>query len=497
MTRTGIFVLAVMALLGACRTVPERAAEPVSLAIENVTVIDPQTRRVLPARSVYVEGGRIVAVAAAKDGARYAPRTRVDGTGKFLIPGLMDMHLHLFLPEPAGPALNLLLANGVTGIREMASDCWAPAGAKAGCLEDYRALQAAVRSGETPGPELLSLTSAMIMGPTRLKVPRDLDPTIAPTGAEEARRVVRYLKARGLDRIKTHDSVPTEAFLALMAEAKAAGIEVSGHVPFRPGSLGAARLGYGSIEHARDLLYDCGRYGPEFRRASADFSDGKPGAARPGNVERLSRTVSEYDPALCAAFLAQLAGTGVHYTPTHVTREMEARAGEAAYRNDPRRKYILAARNRNWEKDLDETAALPPEEKEALRRFFEHGLLITGMAYRAGVPIMAGTDASDTMILPGFSLHNELSLLAKAGLPPMEVLRSATAVPAAYLRRGDVLGGVAAGREADLVLLRANPLADIGNTRSIEAVIADGRLYDRAALDALLAQAERAASASR
>jgi hypothetical protein len=268
-------------------------------------------------------------------------------------------------------------------------------------------------------------------------------------------------------------------------------------VLFRPGSLGVARQGYGSIEHARDLLYDCSRYGAEFRQASADFSDRKAGAVRPGNLDRLVRTVAEYDPKLCAAFLAQLAGTGVYYAPTHVTREMEARAREAAYRNDERRKYVLHPRNKNWEADLDETAALPPEEAEALRRFFEHGLLVTGMAYRAGIPIMAGTDASDTMIVPGFSLHNELLLLAKAGLPPMEVLRSATAVPAAYLRKSDRFGGVSAGKEADLVLLRANPLSDIRNTASIEAVIANGRLYDRAALDALLAEAERAASASK
>jgi imidazolonepropionase-like amidohydrolase len=228
-----------------------------------------------------------------------------------------------------------------------------------------------------------------------------------------------------------------------------------------------------------------------------DVAVGRPGAAAPANVERLRRTVEAFDGPLCDAFLRRLARTGVHYVPTHVTREMEARAGDHAYRDDARRTYITAKRNAGWEKDLAETAAIPAEEAEALRRFFGHGLEITRRAHRVGVKIMAGTDASDTMIFPGFSLHDELALLARAGLSPMEVLRSATSVPAAYLRRSRSIGGISPGQEADLVLLRANPLADIANTRSIEAVINNGRLFDRAALDGLLAKAEMAAAASR
>jgi imidazolonepropionase-like amidohydrolase len=120
---------------------------------------------------------------------------------------------------------------------------------------------------------------------------------------------------------------------------------------------------------------------------------------------------------------------------------------------------------------------------------------VTRMAWRAGVPIMAGTDSSDTMIVPGFSLHRELGLLRRAGLPPMDVLRAATTVPARYLKRSASLGGIGTGKEADLVLLDADPLQDIANTQFIRAVIADGRLYDRAALDALLSTVERAAAA--
>jgi hypothetical protein len=472
------------------------APAAMDVAIENVTVIDPSTRRVLPARTVYVRGDRIVEVAPADARPALAARTRIDGRGRFLIPGLMDMHVHLFLPEPPSPSLNLLLANGVTSIREMSSDCWDIAGESEGCISAYQALQANVRAGSVPGPDIVALTSSMVMGPSRVTLPPNLPRHIVPSNEADARTLVGYFATRGVDLIKTHDSIPDPAFRALMDEAARRGMRVGGHIPFRSGAIGAARLGYRSIEHARDLLYDCSRYGEEFRSREAAFAEGRPGAARPANLERLSRTVAEFDDATCRAMLAQLSRFPVFYTPTHVTREMEARAEEPSYRNDPSRKYVPTPRNSRWEADLTETASLPPREREALKGFFAHGLRITGLAHLAGIPVMAGTDANDTMIVPGFSLHRELQLLRRAGLSAMDVLRAATAVPANYLGRRD-LGGIAAGMEADLVLLRANPLVDIANASSIEAVLTNGRVFSRAQLDELLAAAERLAAASR
>lgn len=134
------------------------------LAIEDVTVIDPESGRVSQRQTVYVDEGRIVDISAAKGGPRITALTRVDGENRFLIPGLMDMHVHLFLPADPTPSLKLLLANGVTSIREMSSDCWALAGAKKGCIQDYRQLQSAVREGRTIGPDLSALTSTMVMG---------------------------------------------------------------------------------------------------------------------------------------------------------------------------------------------------------------------------------------------------------------------------------------------------------------------------------------------
>jgi hypothetical protein len=279
-----------------------------------------------------------------------------------------------------------------------------------------------------------------------------------------------------------------------MKEATSLGMKVGGHVPFRAGSLGAARMNYRSIEHARDLLYDCSRYGPTFRAREAAYADGEAGASRPPNLERLARTVTEFDRPRCLSLLKELARVGVYYTPTHVTRQMEALAEEPTFRADPSRKYVSRKRNKSWDADLTETAALPAEERNALRAFFRHGLVITGLAHKAGLPIMAGTDANDTMIVPGFSLHRELALLVEAGLSSMDALRAATTVPALYLGRAADLGGIAPGMEADLVLLRANPLQNIANSGSVEMVVTNGRSFSRAELDDLLAKVEAAMS---
>ena len=487
MVAAGLLLLA-----AACQTPAQRRAPAVALAIENVTVVNPASRKILTRRSVYVDAGRIVAVLPARQRRSLVAARTVDGRGKFLIPGLMDMHVHLSLAGPPQPTLNLLLANGVTGVREMSGDCWEPAAAGGGCIADFRALQAKIEAGEVAGPEIVAIGSAMVMGPGFAPPPKAGGLAVAPRTPEEARLLARYLKARGVDLIKTHHGIPAAVFAALGAEARTLGLEVSGHVPFGVKVTDLAAHGFRSIEHARDLLYDCSRYGADYRRTTSALAEGKPGARGPPDEVRITRTVDEFDAELCRNVLSTLAHQDLYYVPTHVTREMDARAADSAYRADPRRKYVPTRRNAEWDADLARTAASGAEGASLYELFFRHGLEITRRAHEAGVRIMVGTDANDTMIFPGFSLHDELRMLAAAGLTPMDILRAATTVPAAYLRRTD-LGRISAGAEADLVLLTENPADDILNSSSIAAVVTNGRLYDRAALNALLAEAERLA----
>jgi imidazolonepropionase-like amidohydrolase len=168
---------------------------------------------------------------------------------------------------------------------------------------------------------------------------------------------------------------------------------------------------------------------------------------------------------------------------------MDFRAGDAHFRSDPRMAYVAPQLAQMWSRDLDRYAKASPADAEALKNFYQLGLRLTGQAHRAGVKIMAGTDSNDTMIFPGFSLHDELGNLVAAGLSPMDALRAATTVPAEYLRRRADFGSLSPGHLADIVLLGADPMANIGNTKSIFLVMQGGKVFDRSELDALLEKA--------
>jgi hypothetical protein len=202
--------------------------------------------------------------------------------------------------------------------------------------------------------------------------------------------------------------------------------------------------------------------------------------------------VDEYDPKICAEVYQTFAKNGTYITPTHGTRKMDAFADDSDYRRDPRMKYIPLPQQMNWLLDANRMVATDssPAGRRSYMEFYRKGLELTNAAYRAGVPVMLGTDAGDSFIVPGASVHDELGELVQAGLSPAEALRAATLSGAVYLGRTSDFGTVAPGRVADLVLLDANPLETISNSRRIHAVVFNGRVLDRRALDSLLAGVE-------
>lgn len=469
----------------------------VPLVIDNITVIDPESRQVRENRRVYInEEGRIAAIEAVGIEGGYRATETLDGTGKFLIPGLWNMHTHMkyFGPgyEHREPAI--FLANGVTGIRILNGDCW-PWQTKGVCIDQYRVLQGLVESGQVAGPHLVALASAAVRGAeSRKRISSGLEDFYFhyPKTEEDGRKLARYMKARGVDFVKSYNLVPRAAYKGLMEEARTLGLEVSGHVPQAVDVATASDLGHRTIEHGRVILYDCSHYGPLYRDIMNRVANQEDGVGWPDNNTRIGQTIKTFDGALCQDIFKTLVKNGTYYVPTHLTREMDARAGEEAYRNDPRLKYISPKLYKNWRKDLDKTAAADAELVALFKKFLNHGIKITGLAHQAGVKVMVGTDAHDTMIFPGFSIHDEMAHFARAGLSGMDILRAATTVPAEYLGQLEKYGGISVNKAADLVVLDRNPLDDIGNTKSISAVILGGRVYDRAALDEML---ERAAAA--
>ncbi len=461
---------------------PERLPEtpPVAgiLVIENVSVVDAETATLRSGDDGYDREG--------KD-----PERGILGRLE-LFRGRRRRHWEIPDPGPLGHArpslfrssrpylhLPLVLAHGVTAVRDM-SDCRNPSDPFLACLEDKRSWNEAAGRGELVGPRILGVASFAVHGPSMRN--EEFPGFFAPGTEGEARELVRYARERGFDFLKVYDSIPRDVFLVLLEEAKARSLEVVGHRPLAVSAVEASEAGLRSFEHARLFLEEC-----------------YPGAAKLRLEGRRYQTadrramVDEHDPSQCGEIFASLRENGSWFVPTHVTRKMDAFADDAAYRDDPRLRYIHPLQRMAWSKDADGMVASDPspEGRKAFRDFYEKGLELTGAAYRAGVPLLAGTDANDTYVFPGSGLHDELEELVKAGLTPAEALVAATLSPARYFGLEGEYGSIAEGKAADLVLLRENPLADIRNSRSIEAVVLGGRLYRRPDLDALLDGVER------
>ncbi len=440
------------------------AAPAVPVAITHVTVIDTTGGPARADMTVLVEGDRITQVAPAALARVPEDARTLDGAGKFLIPGLWDMHIHTFfgnwVPGGREVTLPLFLAHGVTGVRDMGSD-----------LEPILAARRDVASGKLTGPRMV-VSGPMLDGP-KTQFPAAL-PIVTP---EDGRRAVRMLKDRGVDFIKIQSYVPRDAWFAIADECRRQKIVFAGHVPDAVRASEASNGGQKSFEHLIGVF-----------EGSTPIEDqlmkGPKGPAR---------FLDAFDPAREAALIALLAKNRTWQCPTLYWERGQWLVDVVDVKNDPDAKLAPASwREKSWPKfsagilkDLA-TDPLPVREK-----FVAHELEIVARLHEAGVPFLAGTDTpAGVDVVPGVSLHRELERFVAAGFTPMEALQTATILPARYLDRANDFGTVAAGRLADLVLLDADPTKDIANTRKISAVVANGRAMTRADLDRMLANIE-------
>ena len=455
---------------------PPAAAD---FAIQAVTVIDTEGEADLAGATVVVRDGMISAVGPTGEVPVPAGMAVVDGRGRYLIPGLWDMHSHVW-KHAEQLQFPLYVAHGVTGVRDMLS--W-PDESEVGArtIEDKRALRQRVDNGDVIGPRLVAIASLAVDGAS----PRfaGLAPMFSVRTPAEARTLVAHEAGRGADFIKMYNQLPRDAYFALMEEARARGLPVAGHRPYSVTLQEAAAAGQRSIEHGRDFLYECFPEAAAFRTAMQSNKARHPW---------MRAMVQGHDPAACDALFAVLVAHGMWLTPTHVIRREDALADDPAYRNDPNARYIHALYRFFWRSDLDDTVAEDPSPagRQAYRDFYAKGLELTGRAHAAGVKVLAGTDHP----IAGLSLHQELEELVKAGLTPRGALRAATYDAAAFLQRDATNGSVRPGKVADLVLLDADPRVAVSNTRRIALVSVAGRRYDRAALDGLLQHTEEKAA---
>ena len=436
-----------------------------TLVLTNVAVVDVRTGTTRPGMTVTIRGGRIAAVAPTRRGRDTGDR-RIDASGKFLIPGLWDMHVHLafgdWFPGARDIALPLFIANGVTGVRDMGSD-----------LAPVFEWRKAIGAGTLIGPRIVT-SGPMLDGPT----PR-FPSSVAIATPADGRRAVRDLQKQGADFIKLQSLIPREAVFAIVDEAKQRRIDVAGHVPDAVRASEVSAAGQKSFEHLIGI----------FEGSSPDealFLKGPKG---------IGRFLATYDPARAADLFRLLAKNRTWQCPTLVWERGGSLMDDRDLAHDPLGKYAPASWTTGaWRRFTDDIVAGYADDLATRKRFVAKELEVVGGLHRAGVPFLAGTDTPPgVFVFPGFSLHDELELFVQAGFTPREALETATLNPAVYLGLDKQLGTVEAGKLADLILLDANPLEQIGNTRRIAAVIARGRYLSRADLDQLLAQAESAA----
>jgi len=425
-------------LASAARTLSAQS----TVAVTHVTVIDGSSPRPRANQTVVVEGNRIRSVGPARSARVPANARFVDGRGKFLVPGFWDMHVHTAITG-GRDLLALYVANGVTGVRDMA-----------GTWDTLTTWRREIANGQLIGPRMIASGPYLEGGDVPI-------PHLTTRNAAEAREGVDSLVALGVDFIKVHSQLTAEAYFAIARRARERGMVFAGHVPRVVGAAAASDSGQKSIEHLLAIPVPCTR---------ADSIALAPRFTVQGALGRCS---SEN----LAPFYRKLVRNGTYVTPTFTAQVEVAYWPTRALPGDSLARYLPKGVRDYVAEIFPMPDSIPPNADSVGRAMLAKRLRQVARMQRAGVPILTGTDAPLRNSPPGFGLHEEFTLLARGGMTPFEVLRSATLEPARYLGMLDSAGTIARGKLADLVLLEANPLVNINNTRRISAVIANGRLF--------------------
>jgi imidazolonepropionase-like amidohydrolase len=417
------------------RTLPGRQSG--SIALTGATLIDGTGRAPIPDATVVVDGGRIIA--AGPSGSVAVPRgaIRLDVTGKYLVPGLLDMHAHYEQVE-WGP---IYLAAGVTAVRDVGNE-----------FDFIQVVRDAVNSGRGLGPHMLLAgvvdgDGARALGVTRVNSPQDA-----------ADWVTKYHDAR-FQQIKIYSSMKPEQVKAVAQAAHAVGMTVTGHVPDGMDVYDAVSAGMDQINHIEYLL-------AVLRPAGVDWSK----ATRQARLHALARL--DLPGPAAERLIAFLKEHGTVIDDTACVYELQWRpATQPVAMLEPGASNVAPEL-----RDLFDgvPSSMVDDARDAMARTLE----LLGALHRAGIPLVAGTDQT----IPGYSVYRELELYVAAGFTPMEALQAATIVPARAMNVESELGTIEPGKRADLIVLDGDPLENIRNIRTVRAVVANGVLFDPAPL---------------
>lgn len=448
-----------------------------AFCIEDITTIDPENG-MKEHQTVIIQSGKILKVANTSD-LRLSPKNHIiNGTGKYLIPGLWDAHVHFAYIEELAPAMNdLFLAYGITSLRDTGGEIM--------FMRQWKEL-----SEQNPA----TTPRLMIAGPLLDGMPNVYDgssPGRPPLShglatVNDVNNYIDYLDSLGVDFLKAYEMLTPEQFRAVLAKASEKGLKVTGHVPLSMDVISASNAGLNSMEHLRNVEMSMAGNAPELlTERQRMLTDGKTmqGGDLRSSIHSTQRlpAVDNADANNTADVLQTLAKNQTIQIPTlalgHVAtfREFTQAHWQESFG------YLPNDIEQSWRTAMSNIEDAAPNTDRA--RYSKWALDMTGKAHKAGVPIMAGTDTPIGFLTPGLSLHRELELFVEAGLSPLEALESATTEPARYFSMENELGQIADGMIADLLILNANPLESISNTRTIDSVIKDGNLFDKKGLE--------------
>jgi cytosine/adenosine deaminase-related metal-dependent hydrolase len=419
------------------------SSEEADIIIQNVNIINVKTGDILYQKDVAIKDQYIAKIADGRKLPQTGDTRLIDGTDKYLIPGLWDMHVHLNLEDEE--YLQLYLANGVTGVREMN-----------GMHREWKEKE-----------EGSWLAPRFFMGSGILDGPKPTYKWVQSISTEaEARQAVQEIKEHGYDFVKTLSLLPEHVYKAIADECALSGIPFAGHLPYSIHPVQAAQMGQRSAEHLLFILLACSQIEDSLRKDldKVIMSD----AAREKAVDAYHRLehacVPTFSQSKADSLFQKLGRLEMWQCPTLIVFHDYIYYDKSKYENDPRKIYFPDS-----SPDVD-----PIEARERYKLIFEKNMELIPQMDAAGIKFLAGTDNE----FRGFSLHDELQLLNEAGLSPLKTLQTATLNPAKFLARNDSMGTINETMIADLVLLDDNPLENIQNTRSINTVIYNGRICD-------------------
>jgi hypothetical protein len=464
-------------------------SEPGPVVLRGVTVVDPRDGSLTPDMDVALADGRIAAVTPTRDPADApAAATTIDAAGKFVVPGFLEMHTHVLGEKDTARDLKLLLDTGVTGFRLM--------GGSDKLLKERR-------DGTLPWsnhtsddtPELLAMPGAV------------LNPANAGT-VKAAVTTIREQHAAGADFIKAA-LVSSEVFFAAQAEARRLGLPIVGHLPAGIDVRLASRGGMRSIEHlgpGTGVLAGCSTEEAEIRAAlnagpgmkappfRIPFADKVMGPIirklvmnpvlhnSPLAVQMLRRAIDTFDQGRAEELAAAFVADGTWHCPTLIRERTSELSDAAEFRDDPNLRLMDIDTVTRWRAAADRFGALPADTKATYRDAYDLQLRLTKLLDDAGVKLLAGSDSCGAVWeVPGYSLHQEFDELARAGLAPLRVLQTVTLDAAEFLGRTSTLGTVEPGKQADLVLLDANPVESVQHLHGLAGVVRAGRYHPAAA----------------